>query len=401
MNLCSPQDCTGCLACVNVCPQQALKIDVDNEGFYVPSLNAEKCTECLLCQNRCPILNPVTNKSFKQYGYACWSKNEKIRKESSSGGVFTELATTILTENGVVYGAAFNEKLELEHIGVTTISELEKLRGSKYLQSNIQNTYYNIKKNLQKGNPVLFTGTPCQVAGLRSFLHKDYEKLITVDFVCHGVPSPLLFTKYKQWLENKYQSSIISYKFRDKKKSWQCYNTKAQFQSGECYIGSWFKDSFMRIFLRDYPLRNSCYHCSYTNMCRMGDLTIADFWGYKAQNKVQKNNDKGISMVLVNTPQGEAIISKAQDKLISFERTAHEISQSQKSLSKPWEKPTNRSEFWNDLINKPFEDIIKKWGFPQKRNFAQFLVSEYGRNKITNPMINIYYKFQGLKSILK
>ncbi|MDD3040121.1 Coenzyme F420 hydrogenase/dehydrogenase, beta subunit C-terminal domain [Bacteroides sp.] len=392
MELCSLVECTGCLACVNSCPKNALKISVNAEGFYEPLLIADACVDCGLCERSCPILKKVEKTKTEQFGYAIWSRNNVTRKVSSSGGIFSELALYILRKGGVVFGVAFDQNFKVSHILVDRSEDLIKLRGSKYLQSDVGDSYQKVKILLKKGQFVLFSGTPCQIAGLYGYLNKDYENLITCDFVCHGVPSPSVFLKYKEWLEIKYNSSLINYSFRDKRKSWCWFNTKATFQSGEVYIGSWFKDPYMRLFLRDNILRKSCYHCHYTNMDRMGDVTIGDFWGYKASCKQDKDTDEGISMLLVNSSKGKKIFDEIKNDTIYFERSIESISVSQKSLSSPWKEPHTREDFWTDFKKMEFNDIIKKWGYSEKRNLPQFLISEFGSNLCTTSIGNLYYK---------
>ena len=392
MKLCESSVCTGCLACVNSCPKMALSISKDDEGFYVPSLLVEKCIECGTCERSCPILNVIEKKRVKQYGYAIWSRNKILRKESSSGGIFSELALYILKSGGVVFGAAFTSNFTVSHIMIDKEDDLAKLRGSKYLQSNIHESYKAVRSVLKEGRMVLFSGAPCQVAGLYGYLQRDYSNLVTCDFVCHGVPSPNVFLKYKEWLENCYKSSFISYTFRDKRNSWSWYNTKAIFESGEVYFGNWFKDPFIRLFLRDNILRKSCYQCRFANMERVSDITLADFWGYVATCKEEKNTDEGISMLLINTSKGRNLVDLVKNQTICFERDSIVISKSQKSLSSTWNEPVTRSEFWLDFQNMNFDEIIAKWGYPERRNFPQYLISEYGSNTVVKSLCWVYYR---------
>lgn len=405
MNLCAPEACTGCLACVNSCPKTALSVKSDPEGFYIPVVDERVCIDCGICEKRCPVLNPLQKEPFEQHGFACWSKEKNLRKASSSGGLFSELASIIIKKGGTVFGASFDKNFNVIHTAVSTSEELNKLRGSKYVQSYIGSSYQQVKELLNKEVPVLFVGTPCQVAGLRSFLHKGYETLVTCDLVCHGVPSPLVFQSYKKWLERKYKSPLETFSFRDKRKSWMWYNTKATFHSGDKYIGSWFSDPFMRLFLRDNILRPSCYNCQYTNMKRAGDITIADFWGYRSKEKGSKNTDKGVSLALINTPQGAALYEESKANLTSFPRSTETIALSQKSFSTPWSSPPERTTFWADYARMPFDAIINKYAYRQKRNFAQYVLSEWGKNTLTTFVIWTYHKYNGaihrIKTILK
>ncbi|MGC3978508.1 MAG: Coenzyme F420 hydrogenase/dehydrogenase, beta subunit C-terminal domain [Paludibacteraceae bacterium] len=341
MKLCSPEDCTGCYACFNACNHQAIEMIKNHEGFFYPSINNDKCTECGLCEKKCPVLHPVIRSSdFEQYGYACWSNDKNIRRKSSSGGFFSEAANVILKQGGVVVGAGFDKNFVLKHSMIDQAEDLESLRGSKYVQSQMNDIFYNIKHHLKENRTVLFTGTPCQVAGLYSYLGKREEHLYTLDLICHGVPSGAVFDKYKKWLEEKHQAKLTDYQFRDKRRSWMWYNIKARFSSGDTYIGGWFNDPFLRIFLRDNVLRECCYSCKYANMNRIGDITIADYWGFKTKNNKDKNTDEGISLALINNLKGEALFERCKTSLTFFRREKGEISKSQKNLSSSLEHAT-------------------------------------------------------------
>ncbi|WP_197027632.1 Coenzyme F420 hydrogenase/dehydrogenase, beta subunit C-terminal domain, partial [Prevotella sp. 10(H)] len=248
---------------------------------------------------------------------------------------------------------------------------------------------------------VLFVGTPCQIGGLRKYLRKDYERLYTIDLVCHGVPSPLVFDKYKKWLEDTYKSKITEYNFRDKHKSWMWFNAKAVFESGDTYIGTWFADPFMRIFLRDFSLKDCCYNCQYTNMNRVGDLTIADFWGYKSTSSKDRNTDKGISLIIVNSQKGEAMFKKTEADLTSFKRDVEVISKGQRSFSMPFSRPEEADSYWNFLHTESFERVIAKYGYPQKRNIAQYALSEFGHNRLTGAIVWGYWKWRGIRRRIK
>jgi coenzyme F420-reducing hydrogenase beta subunit len=402
MKLCTPEECTGCYACFNSCTHQAIEMHMNSEGFYEPLILKEKCTECGLCAKKCPVLNPIKRQNIiEQCGFACWSNDKRIRRESSSGGFFSEVAASILKQSGLVVGAAFDTDFKLKHIIISDIDGLEKLRGSKYTQSEIGNIYSEVQTHLIEGIPVLFSGTPCQIAGLNNYLGKNYLNLYTLDLICHGVPSPLIFNEYKKWLENQYNSQIVNYKFRDKRKSWGLFNIKVNFNTGEQYIGSWFQDPFLRLFLRDYILRESCYSCKYANMHRIGDLTIADFWGFKAKNKQERNTDEGISMVLVNTGKGKMLFDQCKSGLTYFHRDAEVIAKTQHTLSAPTGKPKNRKEFWVDFYELNFVEIINKYGYPQKRSIAQWIISVYGKNRINTPIIWFFNKLDGFENRIK
>lgn len=390
ISLCSKDQCTGCMACYNVCKHNAISIEKDVEGFSTPRINDEKCLKCGQCQSVCPVMNPLQPKDYIQHGYACWNKNKKIVKNSSSGGLFTSLAETIISEGGTIIGAAYDDHLVVRHTIAKNFEELEKLKFSKYVQSEIGLIYKDIKELLIKGEKVLFVGTPCQVAGLVKFLQKDYDNLITADFVCHGVPSPLIFQEYKKWLENKYKSTLISFTFRDKRWSWMSYNTKATFQNGKTYYGTWFKDKYLRLFLGELISRKSCYHCNYCNMNRPGDITIADFWGLKFKSGETANyNDTGISLALINSNKGKLIFEKSKVSLFHYNRSYNEIKNSQRSFTSPWDEPLERNQFWKDFQSMDFNSVLKKYAKEKKTPIVFKIKQILGRNIISNTTCKI------------
>jgi coenzyme F420-reducing hydrogenase beta subunit len=398
MEICNSKGCTGCFACYNICIKGAITVVADNEGFYKPVVNNELCSNCGKCIKVCPVNTAIFEENkYERKSYACWSKNDFLRKESSSGGLFSELSKSVIKGGGMIYGASFTSDFVVRHSCVLSVNMLNELRGSKYVQSFIGNTYTEILRSLKESRLVLFVGTPCQVAGLKSFLGSYWKNLITLDFICHGVPSPLAFLKYKTWLEKKHKSKMVSFKFRDKRKSWLWFNIKANFETGFSYYGSWFKDPYLRAFLRNYTLMSSCYQCKYSTPERQSDITIADYWGLKSSNKKEKNTDEGISLTILNTKKGMELFNTAKNNLIFFEHPLEEVLKSQKSLSSSWPEPINRAEFWADFLTKDFETNINEWMYPEKRNFAQYLRSSFGKNSITDILIFVFNKYSGLR----
>lgn len=314
-------DCCGCKACIQVCPQKCISMFEDEEGFLYPQVNQEKCIDCGLCEKVCPVLNQnLPRKPLKTY--AVKNKDEKIRLKSSSGGVFTLLAEYIINRNGVVFGAKFDKKWKVIHDYTETIEGLANFRGSKYVQSDIGNCFNEAREFLKKGRLVLFTGTPCQIAGLKLFLRKEYENLITVDVACHGVPSPKIWKEYltelKKEFENKTHNSkaeISQVFFRDKSTGWKqyCFNIKgflmfkrANTEKREKFDFREFSSQnlFMKGFIGDLYLRPSCFSCPSKELKSGSDITIADFWGVNITIP-EIDDDKGISLVFCNTKKGE------------------------------------------------------------------------------------------------
>lgn len=391
IQLCEHDICTGCMACYNTCEKQAIEIIEDEEGFSYPKIDQIKCIQCKRCQKVCPVLNPKQKNDFSQYGYVCWNKNEDLVKHSSSGALFTSLAEEIINMGGYVVGAAFDNKFKVKHIIINNLNDLNRLRYSKYVQSDIALVYKDIKTYLTNNKHVLFTGTPCQVAGLRNFLVKDYDNLITCDFVCHGVPSPIIFANYKQWLEKQYKSSLVDFVFRDKKWSWMSFNIKATFQNGKIYYGTWFKDKYLRLFLGELISRKSCYSCKYCNMNRPSDITIADFWGVRfKRNEISNYKDTGLSLALINSKKGEILFEKSKKTLIYYKRSAKDIQLSQKSFNSPWQEPKNRNKFWKDYRALKFDELLQKYALAKHTPTTFKIRQIFGRGIISNILCKIF-----------
>lgn len=342
INLQKMQDCCGCAACVQRCPKRCISLEEDIEGFIYPIIDNLTCIDCGLCEKVCPAINQgIERKPLAVY--AAKNNNEEIRIQSSSGGIFTLLAEQVLSESGIVFGARFDEKWEVVHDYTDTIEGLSVFRGAKYVQSRIGEVYKYAERFLKQDRLVLFSGTPCQVAGLRLFLQKEYQNLITVDLVCHGVPSPLVWRKYlKEVLTNKECNKnligrrgrnskslmdIKSIEFRNKKSGWKRFSfvlttlsAKGCNENEVLLSESLHENIFLKGFLNDLYLRPSCYMCPSKKLKSGSDITIADYWGI--QNVIQEfDDDKGISLVLVNTEKGRSLLSNISLELkeTSFE----------------------------------------------------------------------------------
>lgn len=400
--LCEKDRCTGCMACYNICNQEAIDIISDQQGFKYPQINTNKCIECNRCTQVCPIINPITASNLSQTVFSAWNKNSKIQDSSSSGGFFTAIAEWIIQQHGYIIGAAFDEKFNVNHIAINCKKDLYKLRGSKYLQSNINSIYKEVLQLIKEGKTILFTGTPCQIAGLKTFLHnKEYPNLYTIDLVCHGVPSPLIFQKYKSWLEQKYNSPIQEYYFRDKKWSWIRYNTKAIFKNGKIYYGTWEEDIFMRGFLRDLFLRSSCYNCQFTNTKRQGDITIADFWGYKKDKNEINNNDTGISLLILNTNKGKEAFESCKNQLVYYKKDLQEAIKGNNALTKSALIPINKNAFWDSFFNNGFQSVINDFLFPDPISLYNKSLYKYGKNSLKLKAIKTFIQIRTLMRRLK
>ena len=379
--ICKYDSCTGCMACVNVCTHHAIHIIHDGEGFDRPKIEEELCVNCGLCQKVCPINHhPTTNEPQKVY--SGWSLNEEVRLYSSSGGAFSEIARPILAAGGVVFGCALNAALQAEHTYVETMEELaSKLRGSKYVQSRIGDSYSQAKAFLMQGRKVLFSGTPCQIAGLKNYLHKEYEHLITVDLICHGVPSPLVFENYKEFMQHRENMKLTSVKFRCKKSSWIFFNMTLKGHveksgASKTYNGSYYDDPYIRGFLRDYFLRPSCHQCHFASTQRCSDFTIADWWGYKRERDEDKDYAcKGVSLIMANTAKAVELV--ANMKMSLRERTVEEAKKTNKCLYTSFPQNENRESFWNDYRIMTFEELVSKYMRPERISWSVNLRQHY------------------------
>ncbi len=354
------KDCCGCYACYNICPKQCITMKIDDEGFWYPDIDKNKCINCNLCEKVCPIINKPKNSLYEEKSYAVFNKNEKIRLESSSGGIFSLLAEYVINNHGSVYGSIFDENFNVKHIKINKLQDIKLLRGSKYVQSKIEDVFKFIKSDLKNDKLVLFTGTPCQVAGLQSFLQKKYNNLILMDIVCHGVPSPLVWQQYINELKQNYKQNIKNVYFRDKSTGWKTYSIKFLFDKDE-YKNIGFKDIYMKGFLNDIYLRPSCYNCNFKGIERISDITVADFWGI--ENVLPKmDDDKGTSLIVIHSEKGKQLFDKLSEKMILNEVNLNEAIKYNPSMIKSVKYNEKRSSFFAELNSgKELTDLIRKY----------------------------------------
>lgn len=353
------KDCMGCHACSNICPQGCINMEGDSEGFWYPETNYKKCIKCELCIKICPIINKVKVKNEPR-AYSCMNKDQPIRVESSSGGIFTAVAEEVINNSGVVFGAEFNDSFKVVHSYVETKEELSRLRGSKYVQSKIGDTYKQTKKFLDQGRKVLFTGTPCQIGGLKSYLQKDYDNLFCIDIICHGVPSPKVWQKYISYRENCAESSARKIAFRCKDKGWKLFSVLFLFKNDMQYLETFDKDLFMKAFLKNVCLRPSCYACDFKTLHRQSDITLADFWGI--QNVLpEMDDDKGTSLIFVNSNRGQTMLEEIKDKILYKEVDINQSVKYNSGAIKAVEYNSKRDSFFNELDQLPFNQLVKKY----------------------------------------
>lgn len=379
--------CCGCTACVQRCPKHCISLNEDKEGFLYPIVDKETCVDCGLCEKVCPALN-ISDERIPLRVYAAKHKDDEIRMKSSSGGVFTLLAEQVIDEGGVVFGARFDECWEVMHDYTETKDRLAIFRGSKYVQSRIGNTYHQAEKFLKEGRKVMFTGTPCQIAGLKRYLRKEYSNLLAVDFVCHGVPSPKVWRIYldetiaRESLEkntvslhaNNRSKSIQSIEFRSKSTGWKKFSFSltlakavAEGERNSVFLSSKFYDNpYMQAFLSDYTLRPSCYQC----VCKSGrsgaNITMGDFWGIE-KIKPEFDDDKGSGLILNYLIKGLDLYSTEWQEM-----TYDQALDGNLSIINSARIPINRNFFFHRL--KKNNSMILSW---KETNSSKFLLRLY------------------------
>lgn len=345
-SLAEPNLCVGCSACASICPKRCIEMEKDQYGFKYPVfMHPANCVECGMCESVCPVLNESIKENDDQpFAYAAFTKDEHIRQDSSSGGIFTEIAKRVIEENGVVYGAAYDERFVVCHCCVDKIDDLQKLRGAKYAESNLGSSFVEILDRLKHGQLVLFSGTPCQVAGLKSFVRKDFNNLICIDIVCHGVPSPMAWDAYIKYRAEKDADGKLpqSINLRSKETGWSKYKYSNVFEYVDGKKSSTVSSQslFMKLFVGDYISRPSCSECKFKGYSRVSDITLGDFWGIW-DIEPEMDDNKGTSVILVHTPNGEKLWMDIEPKINSKEVTLEQASQQNQSMLKPSKANTN------------------------------------------------------------
>ena len=359
--------CCGCTACSSICPKKAIVMKQDEEGFMYPIIDKSKCVNCGLCDKVCPIENVKENKN-SQHAYIFQNADDKIRRESTSGGAFTAIAEYVIENNGIVYGAIFDDKYKVIHKGIDKKEELYKFRNSKYVQSEIGNCYCEIKEHLNRGKLVCFSGTSCQVEGLKNYLRKNYENLILVDVVCRAVPSPLIWKKYLDMRQRQYRD-ISRIMFRDKYYGYKYSNLSIYNKNNDKkqeYDKGVDSDPYLRAFFTNICDRPSCYDCRFKKLHRESDITIWDCFEVEKYNK-NFDDDKGTSRILVHTDKGRNIINLLNEKNRVEEIDVEKATNGFLAMFQPVKKNGKREQFFEDanrltdeeLFNKYFADTIK------------------------------------------
>lgn len=359
-------DCCGCNACGDACAHGAISFKTDNEGFWYPEVDMQKCTNCHLCEKVCPILNKANH--IERYlipiVYAAYTKDEVIRLDSTSGGIHSMLAEKMYEENAYIGGAVYNQDHSVSHIVDNNPARLSEIRSSKYLQSNSEGVYKQIKSLLAKGENVFFCGCPCQIQALYNFLGKNYDNLVTCDFICRGVNSPKVFLKYIEMLEKKFGSRATEIKFKNKKWGWHNFSLRVNFENGQEYCKDRWHDYFFIGYLQaGIFTRPSCYECQFKGFPQKSDITLADFWGIEKIDPTM-DQDKGTSLVMINSDKGMELFEYIKDKVEWRQFTMTDARAENPAMEGSLTSASrNRDAFFVDLDLLPFESVAAKY-FP-------------------------------------
>ena len=351
--ICNKNKCTGCSTCLNSCPKKCITMEEDEYGVLMPHIDENKCINCNICKKVCPENNKIDLKEPLKV-YAGWSLDENVRKKSSSGGIAWEMYQYIIQHGGIAVGTKFDNEMNLSHQIATNLEELEGFRGSKYIQSSIGTIFTQLKPYVEQNRKIIFIGTPCQVNGLKSFFkNKNIENIITVDLICHGVPTTKYLKEYIKYL--KLNNKIDEVTFRGEN-NWYFTGYK---KGKVIYKKHNKEDFFYKSFLNGLFYRENCYQCRYARKERVGDITIGDFWGLGKDIPFNYPTEDGTSVILVNTEKGQDFIQKLDEKIFLVERSLEEALKGNKQLNYPSSKNKNTLKFKETYKMQGFEQAMK------------------------------------------
>ncbi len=381
INITDKEKCCGCSACAAVCPKKCIEMKMDSEGFFYPEVDTAQCIDCGLCDKTCRIINPVPEKEIPQKAFLIQHGDVQVRRESTSGGAYTAISQYIISKGGVVFGAAFDDNFVVKHTCAETEEELQKFRNSKYVQSEIDGTFEKAKAYLDAGRLVCYSGTPCQVEGLLSYLRKPYDNLITVDVVCRAVPSPLVWEKYKEVKAG--DKAILAAKFRDKEPYGYEYSQITLTFPDKKIKGGVESDPYLRAFFSNLSDRPGCYDCKFKKRYRVSDITIWDcFDVYKFDKTLDDNT--GVTRALVHSEKGLAVLSEIEKTSIVKEIPCEDAIRGVHELTKLTKRGERRADFFADINSMEAEECFRKY-FPMT---AKVKLEKFVRN--TSERMGIY-----------
>ena len=393
-----PKKCTGCQACRLVCPEQCISVVPDSEGFQAPQIDGTRCTDCGSCASLCPENKrpgPANNECIKALGAKL--KDDAALRRSASGGVFAGLALKVLEAPGSsVFGCAFDENIVAGHIRADDAGGIAPLQSSKYVQSDVGDTYFHAKALLREGKTVFYSGAPCQIAGLYAYLGRDYGNLLTADLICHGVPSPLLFRRYLDWLGRKHGGRVAGYNFRSKEESGWSLAGRANIRAGSKTKAAAIIpqiDPYYKSFLDSCTFRECCYTCRYAGSLRAADLTLGDFWGVEALHP-EFYDTRGVSILLINTEKGERFFSVAEDMFCVTETTFEAAASRNRNLVGPSSRPALRDAAY-ERINDGGADFFKNPAYRIKTSAYIEKKARAGIKRLAPPLaLELYRKIR-------
>ena len=357
------ENCCGCTACVSVCPKNAIEMISDEEGFKYPKVDKTKCINCNLCEKVCPYKNKEKYYYYETKGFLIQNKNYDVLNNSTSGGFFDSISKYIVKNKGFVCGATFEDNFVVRHEIYSNMENINKFRESKYVQSDMNNCFIKIKKLLESGNVVCFSGTPCQVVGLKRYLRKEYDNLFTVDFCCRSVPSPILLEEYKKYQESKYKSKIVDFHFRKKTYGYHHGTLRINFANGKEYNGSNRVDLYNKTFHSDKCSRLSCYNCIAKGIQRESDFTIFDSWNPSLLNEHIKDNDLGYTTLFIQSEKGMKLFDEHLKK--DFDVYKIDVKNASKltggMLENSIKFSDERNNFYKDLIKDGYKKHVMKY----------------------------------------
>lgn len=354
------EDCCGCEACSNACPVQCISMCADEKGFLYPKVDPDRCVECHLCEKVCPVAGPLRD-THETVLYAVQNKEESVRMDSTSGGMFSLIAEWVVQRQGIVLGAAFDEAYHVVHRSAENKEELSAFRGSKYVQSRISHAYQEVRKNLQDGKWVCFSGTPCQVNGLKKYLGREYDRLITVDFACHGITSPVFWDKYLRYHRERRGQEITSVQFREKYYGYGFSTMKIGFGDGSCYRAGMESDIYLRSFFMDLNTRESCHDCRFKTVERVSDFTLFDGWHAERFDSSMKD-DRGTTFCIIQSRKGQELFEDIRKKT-RWARVPSDpcIQLDGKMLLHSTSPHPLREEFFRDILSMSVPEIQDKY----------------------------------------